>query len=403
MFRRGAAVLTLVCVAIACGVEIANIPDPPGGGSADGGNADGQPSTLDATAGGCPDVTWTTRFPTAMAHAVTVDAVGRVFAAGNDGKQAWVAELERCTGAIVRERRFAPDARNATAGAIAATDSEILVSGHAGNGGYEDEAGTFFRLAKDDFRELGRQLRPGRGWSDLNRMAVGPDGTVWLAGIVGIFGGSSNQNGWVVRPGDGGCQTFLGQSVGGLEILPDGHALVALQTDAGTTSLVELNRCNAGKLTAVPLPAVGAPNDLLRSGDDLYLIGAMGGSSAQDKGWVAGRRGDGGWTLAAAVDPNVGLDPMVRMTSDGDALFVAGSQNASLSTATPTVYRYALPLLTGAEPIWTGLAFGADLHAIGGLRAGPKGDDALFVAGWATGGRVGGALARCRKSTGCAN
>jgi hypothetical protein len=221
-----------------------------------------------------------------------------------------------------------------------------------------------------------------------------------VAGAERLFGGPSNQVGWLIKMGDNGCSANVGQAVTGLTMLPNNHPLLAVLTDAGTTALAEFSGCSLEKLTPVPLPEPGGPNHLHDTGRELYLIGAMGGTNNNDRGYLAMRGSDDKWTFAAPVDPNVAWDTLNYVDTDGASLFAVGHQNANLAGAITTVYRYALPLEAGAGPVSSTVAFGGDLLLLGDFKASPLEGDALFVTG-SVSVRPGGDVARCSKSTGC--
>jgi hypothetical protein len=300
-----------------------------------------------------------------------------------------------------KELRFAPDTRHVVVSSMLATGADLVASGSVGNGVLGEAESGF--VAHIDLALNGAVpgVFAGSGFSDLSRVAEAPDGHVWAVGSQQIFAGPSTQHGWVVVPGDTGCSETLGQAATGVGVLPNGHAVIALQTDAGSTMVAELAGCSVSRSGAVPLPKVGGPSDLTVRGGRVYVVGAMGGPNANDEGYVAAVDIDSGaWVVAAPYDPSQALDVVSRVDADDVSLFAGAQPDAGFTGSLPVVARYALPLHDGAKPAWTGVPFGSDVLLLADLKVSPA-EDAIYVVGWVPGG-TGGDVARCRKTTGCA-
>jgi hypothetical protein len=343
-------------------------------------------------------VQFASRSPRALAIAPT----GRTFAGGAHGAQAWVAEFDACTGTLGKELLFAPDTRRTAVSSMIVTGTDLVASGSVGNGNPGENESGF--VAHIDLALTGAvvALFDGSGFSDLSRVAEGPDGRVWAVGTQTIFAGPSTQHGWVVLPGDTGCFKTIGQAVNGIGVLPSGNAIISVQTDAGSTIIAELDGCQVTRSDTVSLPKVGGPSDLTVRGGTVYVVGAMGGPTANDEGYVAARDMDSGaWVVAAPYDPSHALDVVSRVDTDEGSLFAGAQPDAGFTGSLPVVARYALPLRNGAKPEWTSVPFGPDVRLLADLKVSPTGVDAFYVVGWAPSG-TGGDIARCRKTTGCA-
>jgi hypothetical protein len=396
--RRSVLVVGGVSLAAACGLELQGSfigPDVDAGG-VDGAVADGG----NGADGTCAATSWTVPFASRSPRALALAPTGRAFVGGSQGAQAWVAEFDPCTGALGKELLFAPDTRHVVVSSLIVSGAELVASGRVGDGNSgENESGY---VAHIDLALTGALVAvfPGSGFSDLSRVAEAADGRVWAVGTQAIFAGPSTQHGWVVVPGE--CSDTVGQAVTGIGVLPSGNAIISVETDAGSTMIAELDGCAVTRSAMVSLPRVGGPSDLTVRGGTLYVVGAMGGPTGNDQGYVAAREADAGaWVVAAPYDPSPALDVVSRVDTDEASLFAGAQPDAGFSGSLPVVARYALPLRNGANPEWTSAPFGSDVRLLGDLKVSPTGVDAIYVVGWAPGGS-GGDIARCRKTTGCA-
>ena len=304
--------------------------------------------------------------------------------------------IDRCDGHIVKDILFPPPEGKTSARvlAIVVTDTEIHVAGDVDktNGGLY---GTFDKGLK----KLTLTAYPGSGLSSLSRIARTKDGSVWLGG---------GRESWILRTmagssASGARRATAGTAVAGI-VPTDTGKLVALIESGEVARLAEVSADCVLKELPTPLAVAeqGPPNYLTAVGDTFYAVGSAGGANRSNYGYLAARSATSDWTVAAPLDPNPQFaDRLLRIESDGAGLFAGGSQNESLSGGTPAVYRYNLPLTDKSAPVWNTVPFGAHLFNIEDLKLAPTGDDSLFVAGAPRPDPTNGAIARCRKSTGC--
>jgi hypothetical protein len=391
--------ISAVSVAIACGetLEIAETEAGPDAASTDGGPA------ADVKEGdACATATWLAQPDGALPYALALNPEGRLFAGGSAGAEAWLAEVDRCDGGIMKEIRFAvADTAINQVLALVATDTEIHAAGGAGN--VQTDKGMYARsgLALD---RVEVRTFPGDGISSFSSITRADDGTVWLAGGKAYF--QLSQTGWGVRLGSSECEFAFGDFLGA--IVPNGGPTVVAVAQIGEkATLVEIpEKCEpTNALPPLDLLEQGLPLDIVAEGDARFVVGSAGGKDKSQYGYVASWRG-GAWT-AARVDPTpTASDDLSQVATDGVALFAAGRQNATFTSGAPTLYRFELPLGVDSVPKWKSLAFGSQLLFLvpDDVKVGRSGDDALFVAGASRSGDAGppvGAIARCRKSSGC--
>lgn len=353
----------------------------------------------------CTTATWTSspdgRAPAALA--VTPD--GRLFVGGTAGSSAWVAELDSCDGGVVRERVFIPSGTvDPAIQGVRATDTDLALSGVAS----DSRNGIFMRVAKNDLQVSGAQTFPGiGGYVGLDHIAITSDGAAVLGGVVDVFS-ATTQAGWVVRAGTSTCSSKPGASVGDVLAKSGGESLV-LTSEPSPSSAFGLRRFSAAcaELDKITLPLgsgiSGFATGLAGDPTTPVVSGAYGPtSSPNDWGLLAQVNGTT-WTLGPKLDPNPGLPDIIqRIAVSGGAVYVGLLQNASLTGGTPTIYRFGLPITGASQPEWVTAAFAGLLLPVHALATGLPSDDALYVAGTKPQSRSAGAIARCRRSTGCA-
>lgn len=357
----------------------------------------------------CSIATWTV-LPTGRAPgALAVGADGRLFVGGTAGDAGWIAELDPCDGGTVRERVF--DLTTASLPSVqdlVVTDDEIVVGGAADDA----RTGLFARFAKTTLETKDEKVFDGGGGIvGFDSIARGDDGSYVLGGGRDIF--APTQSGWIARVSAASttCTTTSGLGVAG--VFPSGGDKATIFMNAVGDKQIELRTvgagCALGAVQAVPFPSgtQGGPGSMAGTLAAPIALGAYGPSlpsGGYDWGLVAAIDGTN-LTIAPPIDPNPGkIDLVQRGVVDGDQLYLAVLQNASLTGGTPTLYRYTLPLTTVSKPTLTTGIFSGQLVAFRGMRTNPPtmaGDDGLFIAGPKPGTRTSGAITRCRKSTGC--
>jgi hypothetical protein len=251
----------------------------------------------------------------------------------------------------------------------------------------------------------------GGGIVGFDSIARGDDGSYVLGGGRDIF--APTQSGWIARVSAAATTCTATSGLGVAGIFASGGDKATIFMNAVGDMQIELRTvgagCALGAVQVAPFPAgtQGGPGSIAGTLAAPIAVGAYGPSLATggyDWGLVASISGTT-LTIAPPIDPNPGkIDVVQRGVVDGDQLYLAVLQNASLTGGTPTLYRYSLPLTTVSKPTLTTGIFSGQLVAFRGMRTNPPtmvGDDGLFIAGPKPGTRTSGAITRCRKSTGC--
>lgn len=357
----------------------------------------------------CSVATWTVLPVGRGPGALAVGSDGRLFVGGTAGDAGWIAELDPCDGGTIRERLF--DTASGTLPSvqdIVVTGDELVVSG------VTDDArtGLFARFAKTTLEtKEEKAFDGGGGIVGFDSLARADDGAYVLAGAKDIF--APTQAGWVARvsPASTTCTATSGIGVAG--VFPSGGDKATIFTTGAGDKQIEFRTvgvgCALGAVQAAPFPSgtQGGPGAMAGTVASPIALGAYGPTiptGGYDWGLVASISGTT-LTIAPPIDPNPGkIDLVQRGVVDGDQLYLAVLQNASLTGGTPTLYRYTLPITTVAKPTLTTGIFSGQLVAFRGMRTNPPsmvGDDGLFIAGPKPGTRTSGAITRCRKTTGC--
>lgn len=356
----------------------------------------------------CSIATWTVLASNRGPAALAVGADGRLFLGGTAGDGGWLAELDPCDGGTIRERIF-----DTTTGPlpsvqdIVVTDDELVVSGVTN----DTRTGLFARFAKETFvTKEERAFDGGGGFVGFDSIARTDDGAYVLGGAKDIF--APTMAGWVARvDGTTACTTTSGNGIAG--VFPAGGDKAAIFGGVSDNSRIELRTigvgCALGVIQSAPFPAAaqGGPSSMAGTLATPIAVGAYGptlDAGGRDWGLVASITGTT-LTIAPPFDPNPGrVDIVQRGVVDGDQLYLAALQSATLTGGTPTLLRYTLPLTPTSTPTLTTGIFSGELVAFRGMRTNPSsmvGDDALFIAGPKPGTRSSGAITRCRKSVGC--
>lgn len=345
----------------------------------------------------CPSVIWTKAF-TKTPLAVAVADSGRVFAAGRAGPDAWLAEIDPCSGAILRDRTFPAAGRETRFNTLAVTATEVVAAGAAG-AATDGPPSTLLhgRFGLDlTTKVLADPAVTAAG--EATRIAVSSDGTLFLAGAA-----PAPDPGFVAHVGATTCMKQLPSEPGGLVASSGGTALLLRGGGPAVLEVVDAT-CKVGAAGKDPI-TVGSGTTaagLVTAPKGVVALGTAKGSGSNTFLWLAGDpvapdASVAAWTVAT-FDPNA-LDPdTARMlATDGDALFVAASQRAN-GSGTPTLYRYAVDIKTSSQSQWTAAPFGALLLLVTDVAAAPRAVDAVYVAG-SSGGS--GSLARCTKAGVC--
>ncbi|MBS2015941.1 MAG: hypothetical protein JST00_23840 [Deltaproteobacteria bacterium] len=356
----------------------------------------------------CSIATWTVAPADRGPGALAVDDAGRLFVGGTAGDAGWIAELDACDGGTIRERVFGIDAGTLpSVQDIVLTGDEIVVTGALDDA----RSGFFARFSKSTFTASSEAAFDGGGGiAGFDAIARTSDGAFVLGGAKDIF--APTMSGWLARIDPGGsCTTTTGSSVAG--VIPSNGDKAVVFTGTSGDKQVELRTigagCALGPVQVAPFPAgsEGGPSVVTGPLSSPVMVGAYGpkvDGGGYDWGLVGSIVGTT-LTIAPPIDPNPGrVDIVQRAVVDGDQVFLAVLQNASLTGGTPTLLRYSLPLGPASKPTLTTGIFGGQLVAFRGMKthpAPPAGDDALFIAGPKPGTRASGAITRCRKSTGC--
>lgn len=356
----------------------------------------------------CSIATWTVLAANRGPAALAVGADGRLFLGGTAGDGGWLAELDPCDGGTIRERVFeTPTGPLPSVQDILVTNDELVVSGVTN----DTRTGLFARFAKETFAtKEERAFDGGGGFVGFDSIARTDDGAYVLGGAKDIF--APTMAGWVARvDGTTVCTATSGNGIAG--VFPAGGDKAAIFGGVSDNSRIEFRTvgegCALGAIQSAPFPASaqGGPSSMTGSLATPIVVGAYGpalDAGGRDWGLVASITGTT-LTIAPPFDPNAGrVDIIQRGVVDGDQLYLAALQSATLTGGTPTLLRYTLPLTATSKPTLTTGIFGGELVAFRGMKTNPSsmvGDDALFIAGPKPGSRSSGAITRCRKSVGC--
>ncbi len=353
----------------------------------------------------CTSAAWTSQPTGRTASALAMSEDNKLYAGGSAGKRGWIAEIDTCTGGVVRELLF--DVQGSTdpvVQGIALSGTDLLVSGVVTVGGASEAL--YARFSTKDFTRSAITTQPGAGIIGANHIAVRSDGTVFIGGAVHIF--EATMTGWLIRIEKDAvkCQSFPASSITAFFRDPAGELLVVTNEADKSQRLSKTgDACTTaqfGEALVFPNGTTGGSNGITGTIEQPILVGGTGPApGGNETGYIAVRNGS--WTLFPQPDPNPQkIDHFLRAGTDGEALFVASLQNATLTGGTPLLARYALPLTPSSAPVWTTSAFGPALAPVEAVLVGPKGSDAIFLAGTELPGRTKSAIARCRKATGCA-
>jgi hypothetical protein len=356
----------------------------------------------------CASAAWTSQPAGRTTSALALAPDGRLYAGGTAAKRGWIAEVDTCDGGIVRETQFdVQGATEPTIQAMALLGEDLVVSGTTKREPVLDAL--YARFSTKDFKRVELVTKEGSGIIAVNWISVGKNNVVNLGGARNIF--ATTQTGWLMRVEAGAikCEAFPGTSVSGFSNDAVTGQVVMLTPEADKTQRLSLlgdlgcATTTFGETLKLPTNA-GGGNHIGGTLERPIVVGGTGPApDGNETGFVAVREGTT-WTVAPATDPNPGkIDIYLRVGFDGEALYVGGVQNATLTGGTPTLYRYDLPITTSSKtPTWTTNAFGGELAPIEAVIPAPKGTDGIYVAGTQLPNRTKSVIARCRKAEGCA-
>ncbi|MBS2015942.1 MAG: hypothetical protein JST00_23845 [Deltaproteobacteria bacterium] len=355
------------------------------------GGVDAEPSDAGVDAD-CPNARWRTILDARAPEGIEVLPDGRVFTVGAAGTQAWIAEVDRCTGAIVNERTLLAEAQTQSVfHAVAAQGNELVVAGgsRGADGGAVYHGRFSFDLVPSAPTDRAK-LPPG----DATRLAIGADGTSWISGTQ--LGG-----GFVARVGSTICSAPFTSTPGGIVARDTGAADVLRDGNPAVLSFVD-SACAVS--TAPQSLAVGTGNvdamGMVAGRGGLIAIGTANNTLPNTSFWLAETKiGQANWTVATN-DPNpLDRDVGRSLAFDGNALFVVVSQRAATNSGTPTLHRFDSAITAASKPALTATPFGPILLEVRGVAVAPPGGDAVYVTAASA---TGGGLARCTKSGDCA-
>ncbi len=357
----------------------------------DSGAADTAPVDSGTDAGDCTSAKWRAIFDARAPEAVEVRSDGRVFAVGAAGTAAWIAELDRCTGAVVKERTLIADQQTETIfHTIASQGDDLVVAGGSKGGDAGQVYHGRFALDLTPATPTDRTKLP---IGDATRLSIGADGTNWVSG-------TQPGGGFVARIGSTICSATFATAPGGLVARDTGAADLLRDGNPAPLAFVD----SACAVSAAPQTlVVGNGNvdvtSMVAARGGLVAIGTALGTGSNTFFWIGETKvGESTWSLAT-LDPNT-LDRDVgrRIVFDGTSLFAAVSQRASANSGTPTLYRYDGAIFPPSKPFWAATPFGPILLEVRDVAASAGTSDAVYVAAAAN---QGGGIARCTKAGQC--
>lgn len=374
----------------------------------------------------CPPA-WTTALPGKVVSGRLVAVSNRVVAVGSEPalKQAWVAAVDHCTGAVAAERSFSPTQFGVTATTAELHDvttspsSGALLAVGAASHPNDPGEGILVELDPGTLASAAEVFLSGStGVDAMNGVGEAPDGKLWMAGSA--TAGEGKLGGWLVTSSAHGADpcgmagpvgSGPGQSVlmvpGAAHLVnvlfrdPEGQAEVASYDPDGCVCGSE---CTPGSLSKWDVAQV-APNGVQIFGaatvDALaYVVGAFCPLATPTDCSAFVRVVD----LATGTlrpeqftyDLGNTTEAFLGIAIDGDAVYVTGAQgldlvafgNGELSSAKGVVVRLRRSDLVND---WIAVVPSFDV-GVGVVSDGP---DALVVSGRTDAGSV---VLRCSKA-----
>ncbi len=294
-------------------------------------------------------------------YGIALQPAGDVYAVGSQGSDAWVGTLSTCNGSVKATSAVAvPGASSTTGSAVAVVGSDVYIVGNTVTP-TDPQNGMWARLSTGSLSLLWAQpLYGSSGVDELWGIAAPPNGSLWMAGASstdttstfwGVKGEPSGAAcGFFALPGQGAGRNVIASGADVYMVGALGTAAVVARFDASSCSTSGPCPCNP-VWQSQPLQ-VGASMSEARgiaiAGSSLYVSGfAQETAGSTDyEAFVARVDINSGAIIGTWVsNPTAQIDALTDIATDGQRLYASGLMgwDGSASFASGTAVVVALP------------------------------------------------------------
>jgi hypothetical protein len=376
-------------------------------------DSEAEASTADPTGADCL-ATWRADVPGVLVEEAALGPDGRLFVVGNDAVEgAVLLGFDRCTGELTDEIDVnLPAATSTGVYELAVDNGAIHVAGNVVPA-TDPGDGYVSRLEGAPLSAVFAEPLYGSVADDeIADITVDATGAIWMTGTTRTDVGPATA--WVVRSdatgtacgfpwapeGSGWGRAIVGNAGGVRVLVIDPQEEIVVLTYAEDACVCSCEPTSVGTAVAVGTATseIGAAATI---DGQIYVAGWATDTDDPDDIYAALTWLDADGELVDVYRDNATAadDGYLQLVSDGELVFAGGIDGwtgGSFENGTARLDALAVPLPTGATPMWSGAP--ANLDFITGLAVEAGNDGGLFVAGNAGGEGV---IVRCDKTGDC--